>query len=90
MSDLPGNPYLRGAFSLDCTVEDWMTDEGVTDATMLATVIDRQAEATLALAFEQRTANLIAVAVAQDQRGVVGDRYWEEVAERLGLGGEES
>jgi hypothetical protein len=45
-------------------------------------------EATLALAYEQRTANLIAVAVAQDARGVVGDRYWNEVADRLGLGGE--
>lgn len=44
--------------SLDA-VHDWQEQEGETDATLLATAIEAQAHATLALAEEQRTANLI-------------------------------
>lgn len=45
----------------------------------------RQVEATLALAFEQRTANLIALA-AQDNRGYVAKRgLWQTIEARLGL-----
>lgn len=58
---LSGNPYAFKAKALEECVDDWASSEGITDATMLAATIDRQTEATLALAFEQRTANLIAV-----------------------------
>lgn len=60
MSDFPGNDYAAvSKFRLE-GVHDWQIEEGMTDATFLATAIDAQAQATLALAFEQRTANLIA------------------------------
>lgn len=38
----------------------WVADEGMTDATLVWGAIERNTEATLALAHEQRTANLIA------------------------------
>ena len=41
-------------------VHEWQSDEGLTDATSIATILDAQVEASLALAHEQRTANLIA------------------------------
>lgn len=44
-----------------------------------------ETQATLALAFEQRTANLIALA-AQDNRGYVAKRgLWQTIEARLGL-----
>ncbi|UYL88378.1 hypothetical protein SEA_EVEPICKLES_91 [Arthrobacter phage EvePickles] len=42
-------------------VHEWQAEEGSTDATNLAAALDAQTEATLALAYEQRTANLIAL-----------------------------
>jgi len=41
-------------------VHEWQAEEGSTDATNIAAALDAQTEATLALAYEQRTANLIA------------------------------
>jgi hypothetical protein len=41
-------------------VHEWQSQEGETDATVLAAILDAQVEATLALAYEQRTANLLA------------------------------
>ncbi|RLP68374.1 hypothetical protein D9V30_10315 [Mycetocola reblochoni] len=42
-------------------VHDWQAHEGITDATMLASVGEAQAIATLALVEQQRIANLIAL-----------------------------
>lgn len=42
-------------------VHEWQAYEGSTDATNIAAILDAQVEATLALAYEQRTANLIAI-----------------------------
>jgi hypothetical protein len=42
-------------------VHEWQSEEGSTDATNLAAALDAQTEATLAIAYEQRTANLIAL-----------------------------
>ena len=78
---MPGNPHAEAAQPI---YSSHQTHEQVQES-----LVYTQREATLALAFEQRTANLIAYATAQDQRGVVGDRYWEEVADRLGLGGDD-
>lgn len=61
MSDMPGNDYASVVkFRLE-GVHDWQSEEGATDATNLAAALDAQATATLALAYEQRTANLIAL-----------------------------
>lgn len=40
-------------------VHEWQSEEGLTDATNIAAILDAQVEATLALAYEQRTANLL-------------------------------
>lgn len=44
------------------------------------------AQSNLAVAYELRTANLIALATHQTSKGVYGTRYWDEIAERLGVG----
>lgn len=60
MSDMQGNDYVSMAkFRLE-GVHEQQSDEGMTDATLIATALDAQIHATLALAYEQRTANLIA------------------------------
>ena len=41
-------------------VHEWQSYEGSTDATNIAAAIDALMEATLAVAYEQRTANIIA------------------------------
>lgn len=75
-------------------VHEWQGEEGSTDATNLAAILDAQVEATLALAYEQRTANLIALwnmdepsALGLNNAGAMRD--WDGVAkrvvERLGL-----
>lgn len=64
-------------------VEDWQSREGDSDATQIANVLAAQVHATLALADEQRTANLIALAVSgtEDSR----TRLIPVVMTRLGL-----
>lgn len=83
-NDLPGNDFLAVAkFRLE-GVHDQQGDEGLTDAAMLAAAIDAQVQATLALAYEQRTANLIAFL----GDGGHGDAYrllQEQIVTRLGL-----
>lgn len=77
-------------------VHEWQSQEGDTDATNIAAVLDAQTEATLAVAYEQRTANLIALYSMDDGpvRGMVSNggmnaENWDDVAkqivERLGL-----
>ncbi|GAA4915654.1 hypothetical protein [Nesterenkonia rhizosphaerae] len=60
MNTLPGNPHAKDAEFTTGDLREWIAREGETDATMLAVVLDSQAQATLAVAYEQRTANLIA------------------------------
>lgn len=57
---MTSNPHVATAKFLQNGVHDWQSDWGSTDATNLAAMLDAQTEATLALAYEQRTANLIA------------------------------
>ena len=64
-------------------VHDWQSEEGSTDATNLAAALDAQTEATLALAYEQRTANLIAWTTSE---GYAPNRdVADQIAERLDL-----
>lgn len=90
MSTLPGNPHVTEADLSTQVLHDWMEREGETDATMLATALDAQTQATLALVYEQRTATLLRLAIHQDRAGKIGDAYFEQVASRLGLDGDES
>lgn len=70
-------------------VHDWQSDEGMTDATLIATALDAQAEATLALAFEQRTANLIAMQQLWLAEGAgPSSSLGAEIMERLDLDGQ--
>lgn len=78
---------------------EWQSREGDTDATQIAAIIDAQVEATLALAYEQRTANLIALwsnpqSRQEDMNGnpmtysINSDtpgKIIEQILERLGL-----
>ena len=72
-------------------VHEWQLFEGSTDATNLAAILDAQVEATLALVYEQRTANLIA-AFSQlnsgEDESLLGERMdglelAKEIKERL-------
>lgn len=61
MSNLPGNPHAKSCEeSVANTGEHTIAEEGLTDATIIWTGITHLVEATLAVAYEQRTANLIA------------------------------
>ena len=64
-------PVRREGFSarserMQDGLNEWIGDEGRTDAKMIATAIDGLRLATLALAEQQRIANLIAVATWND------------------------
>lgn len=59
--DMPGNDYVAMAkFRLE-GVHDQQSDEGLTEVTLIAAAMDAQTQATLAAAYELRTANLIAM-----------------------------
>lgn len=84
MSNLPGNPdYENAKLSLAGTVLS--ADD---QASTLESILIDHAHATLALAYEQRTANLIALAqlhvTAEGSSVDLGDDV-EEIAERLGM-----
>jgi len=81
-------------------VHEWQSEEGSTDTTNIAAALDAQTEATLALAYEQRTSNLISLwskphMTVQDYNGndmtysikpeMTGDLL-SEILERLDLG----
>jgi hypothetical protein len=57
---MSNNTHIATAKLRQEGVHDWQSDWGSTDETNLACIIDAHVEATLALAYEQRTANLIA------------------------------
>lgn len=96
MSDMHGNPHYDEAQSQSVHADtdvsaNWATNTGEYKADMLAAA---QIEATLALAFEQRTANLIA-AFGQlnydaEEESFLGERLdgyeiAKQIQERLGL-----
>jgi hypothetical protein len=73
-------------------VHEWQSEEGSTEATNIAAALDAQTEATLALVYEQRTANLIALLTAgrieltDGSIGLMDERLMQlqqEVLERL-------
>lgn len=75
-------------------VHDWQSEEGSTDATNLAAILDAQVEATLALAYAQDTANLIAYQANVEQsyfktlqkaRSGQANALNRQIIERLGL-----
>lgn len=69
-------------------VHDFQSEEGLTEATVLMAAVDAQTEATLALAFEQRTANLIAMQQLWLAEGAgPSSKVGDEIAERLDLAG---
>ena len=60
MASLPGNPHAAASVSADAHIgETIIAPEGQTDATLIASVIQANTAATLALAHEQRTALLV-------------------------------
>lgn len=68
--------------------EHYLAEQGITDETMQFSALNRVAEATLALAYEQRTANLIAVGqliVAIDGPTVNMKGALDLIESRLGL-----
>ncbi len=85
---LPGNPHVA---AIDANLNDlhhWQSEQGDTDATRLTQALTAQVDATLALAFEQRTANLIATMhvfdLYEDTKDLQG-YVLEQIANRLGL-----
>lgn len=89
MSDLKGNPHVYEGPQIANpeTINDhYISEAGITDETVLLSELTRNTEATLALAYEQRTANLIAALeyTSGDARG----QAWVAMIKRLGLNGE--
>lgn len=83
MSD---NPHVATAKFRQEGVHEWQSEQGITDATLIAAALDAQTEATLALAYEQRTANLIALQAFYLSEGTgPSQAVVEMVWERLGL-----
>ncbi|OSM43478.1 hypothetical protein [Nesterenkonia sp. PF2B19] len=84
MTTIPGNRHAADAEYSTEALREWMESEGETDATMLAVALDSQAQATLALAHEQRTANLIALLNTEGRCGIGAYYLREEIRERMG------
>lgn len=97
MKPLEGNTHAIVSNFRTEGVHEWQSGEGETDATCIALALDANTEATLALAFEQRTAALIAFGQwASDSKAPTspaidhfdGTRLVETIRDRLGLGDE--
>ena len=89
MNDTMNNTHVAMAKFRQEGVHEWQAEEGSTDATNLAATLDAQVEATLALAYEQRTANLIALYADANNgavtSGVDYGKLADQIKERLGL-----
>lgn len=66
MTTMHGNPHYDDAATNraqlaneDTANEEYLAEAGINDATMQFSALNRNAEATLALAYEQRTATLV-------------------------------
>lgn len=81
MKELPGNPYdpcvaaLSDSPLSDESLNEWMSHEGVTAETAIFGGIDRLTHATMALAYEQRTASIISLAALWFQATSAGDSH---------------
>lgn len=53
------NTHFAKAKFMQEGVHDWQSEQGETDETMICTAIDALVESNLAVAYEQRTANLL-------------------------------
>lgn len=60
--NLESNTHFSKAKFLQEGVHEWQTHEGTTDASAICMALDALIESNLAVAYEQRTANLIALA----------------------------
>lgn len=88
MSNLPGNQFAEDHDEMYHNIgQTVVSEEGQTDATLIWSAIENHATATLALAFEQRTATLVH-ALLSDSLVTDGkyDEIQAEVRQRLGLG----
>ncbi|WP_394253673.1 hypothetical protein [Arthrobacter pityocampae] len=89
MKDTSSNTHTATAKFRQEGVHEQQSHEGATDATLIAAILDAQTEATLALAFEQRTANLIAMwrdgAVDPGAPGINYGALLGQIKERLDL-----
>ena len=65
---MTSNPHIKTAERRMDGVHEWQAEEGSTDATMIAVALDALTEAQLAVAYEARTANLVALWTAYDTR----------------------
>jgi len=89
---MSSNTHIATAKFRQEGVHEWQSEEGLTDATNIAAALDAQAEATLALAYEQRTANLIAAFADLGAEDVTylgllvdGRKLAQKIVERLDL-----
>lgn len=93
MSTMSGNPHAKDSENLtEMMGENWIAHEGMTDATGIATMIQANTEATLALAFEQRTATMLKSLSWEPTRpGDSADAELQaQIVRRLGLDGDAS
>lgn len=82
MSDLPGNPHEEDAMMYSCEASEIQAHE---DHERPILAQQATTHATLALAYEQRTANLIAY-VETFGGGIEYETIWADIRARLGLG----
>lgn len=74
------------AEALQASIHDWQSEEGITDATMVASQLEVLTEAVQALFYEQRTANLIALQQQWLAEGLGPSNTVDvQIRERLGL-----
>lgn len=89
------NTHFSRAKSMQEGVHDWQSETGQTDATMISTALDALVESNLAVAYEQRTANLLVWAEQARQMMAAGEtealqhpfieKLERDIAERLDL-----
>lgn len=84
MSGLEGNPHAQPAINRRGQIIDAFSEGG--SNTVPNTLALAQLEATLSLAYEQRTANLIAIATMNPQwYGSTSQEAFDQIDARLGL-----
>jgi len=90
MSNMQGNPHYESADRGETRLGDTLASEGITDATIVAEAQLVNTQATLALAYEQRTENLIKMLKWLCGEGASGMLELEaQIKARLGLNGDQ-
>ena len=92
MNGMDGNPHVFTGSQIatpDTINEGFIAEEGISFETVILSELTRNTEATLALAYEQRTANLIALYAAPDIDAALSKEQWTNIStqikSRLGL-----